>query len=507
MLLIVTDHALQREAIERFLEAEHWPVVSVELWPASIRSYERTRGIQLDENLVERHRDFRTGVRHCFQLLQAKLVHARAVLIATRETDEGHVNARDIKRCLEGTATAIFRIALQGLSHACLAKSFAREAWTQNFEALAHVGDARRIVYHAINGTFVADGLAAGPLGALILASIEREPLPVKRLEWSHQEFGSVSAMLPVHLLSSASQLLSGDFCRADYIDARQLTRRCSTPWRYWEMVCHGALRLGRSVFQVAAALEQAWLEGRISDPGAKSSYLGFDAQTFLADLADHNRCDFDAKLLVEFGDGAPPCRPLQADLSLGVSITTQSEAEAITTLVARNLIEAGQEIGVIQGRIREFDLLKVNDAPRNNWLRRTPANLLAPINLELSVALRMAKLQIPAFSSGLSLIGRMLDSGLVLEGGELSARGQEVLAASRASGLTGIFNEIECKLIGANADSTPSETAWLALRDAGILQPVLNRIVDQHRQCRTTSCYPIRSLQTSPRVIVTAAT
>lgn len=507
MFLIVTDHALQREAIERFLEAERWPVVSVEVWPESIRAYQSSRGIQLDENLVELHRELRPRARHFFQLLQAKLVHARAVLIATRESDEGHVNARDIKRCLEGTATPVFRISLQGLSHASLAKSFAREAWAQNFEELAHVGDARRIVYHAINGTFVAGGLAAGPLGALILASIEREPLPVTRLEWSHQEFGSVSAMLPVHLLSSARQLMSGDVCRADYIDARQFTRRCSTPWRYWEMVCHGAIRLSRSVFQVAAALEQAWFEGRISDPGAKPSYLGHDDQTTLADLADHNRCDFDAKLLVEFGDGAPPCRPLQADLSLGVSIATQSEAEAITTLVARNWIEAGQEIGVIQGRIREFDLLRVNDAPRNNWLRRTPANLLAPINLELSIALRMAKLQAPVSSNGLSLIGRILDSGLVLEDGELSSRGQDALTASRASGLTGIFSDIECRLSGANADSTPSETAWLALRDTGLLQPVLNRIADQHRQCRTTSCYPIRSLQTSPRVIVTAAT
>lgn len=507
MLLIVTDHALQREAIESFLEAERWPVVSVEVWPESIRAYQSSRGIQLDENLVELHRELRPRARHFFQLLQAKLVHARAVLIATRESDEGHVNARDINRCLEGTATPVFRISLQGLSHASLAKSFAREAWAQNFEELAHVGDARRIVYHAINGTFVAGGLAAGPLGALILASIEREPLPVTRLEWSHREFGSVSAMLPIHLLSSARQLMSGDVCRADYIDARQFTRRCSTPWRYWEMVCHGAIRLSRSVFQVAAALEQAWLEGRISDPGAKPSYLGHDDQTTIADLADHNRCDFDANLLMEFGDGAPPCRPLQADLSLGVSITTQSEAEAITTLVARNWIEAGQEIGATQGRIKEFELLKVNDAPRNNWLRRTPANLLAPINLELSIALRMAKLRVPAFSSGLSLIGRMLDSGLVLEDGELSARGRDVLTASRVGGITGIFNEIECRLSGANVDSTPSETAWLALRDTGLLQPVLNRISDQHRQCRTSSCYPIRSLQTSPRVIVTAAT
>ena len=128
MLLIVTDHALQREAIERFLEAERWPVVSVEVWPESIRAYQSSRGIQLDENLVERHREFRPGATHCFQLLQAKLVHARTVLIATRESDEGHVNARDIKRCLEGATTAIFRIALQGLSHACLAKSFSSTA-------------------------------------------------------------------------------------------------------------------------------------------------------------------------------------------------------------------------------------------------------------------------------------------------------------------------------------------------------------------------------------------
>lgn len=506
MLLIVTDHEMQRVAIERFLADEHESVISVEVWPGSVRRHLNASTIQIDENLAEHYFELSPDTRRRVQLLMGKLAHARAVLIATRGSDDGHVHARDIARCLQGAAVPIFRIELQGLSHSALMRSFARESWTQNFDMLAHKGDARRIIYHAINKTFVAGGLAAGPLSAHILSTIELEPLPVQRMEWSHREFGRARAMLPVHLLRSGRRLLDGDFCRADYVDAHQQIEQCSTPWLYWEMVCHGAIRLGRTVFQVAAALEQAWHEGRISDPSANSTLIDRTTQIILADMADHNRCDFDAKLLHEKRNGAAPAQLLQPYISLGLPASTQSDAEAITLMLARNWIEAGQEAHITRGRIWEFELLRVDDAPRNNWLPRTPANLLAPITLDLSLALRMAFLQIPMFSNGLALIARLVDSGVITEDGQLSELGQNVLTDTKNCGLVGTFLEIECRLGCANLDNAPNQTAWLALRDTGLLQPVLNRIADQQSRPSFAPESLNRSWQHNSRVSTTAA-
>ncbi len=507
MLLIVTDHELQRVAIGRFLADERLPVISVEVWPRSVRRDGNPQAICLDENLVEHRRELCPQALHRARLLKAKLEHSRAILIATRSSDEGHVHARDIAQCLEGVAVPIFRIELQGLSHSALMKSFARESWSQNFDVLAHKGEARRIIYHAINRAFVAGGLVAGPLSTHILSSIQQDPLPVKMLEWSNHDLGRASAMLPVHLLGSGYRLINDEFSRADYVDSRQQTERCATPWLYWELVCHGAVRLGRSVFQVAAALEQAWHEGKISDPSSISSYIDQATLITLADLADHNRCEFDAKLLLEKRYRIAPGLPLQPYLSLGLSTSSQSDTEAITLLLARNWIEAGQEAQVTRGRIWEFELVRVDDAPRNNWLPRAPANALVPIARDLSLALRMAFLQIPVFSNGLALIGRFMDSGVISDEGKLSGRGQQVLTESKNSGLVGTFVEIERSLNCANLDNAPSETAWQVLRDTGLLQPVLNRIAEPHRRPQFTPESPIRSWLNNPRVIVTAAT
>lgn len=420
---------------------------------------------------------------------------ADLVVLAMDDDQEGDVIARDVARFAIADKRAV-RCRLRAIDRAGLALALHSARPLDPADAIP--GDARRIVDRLIGACLSDLSIEKNkrPVGRVFssaLALLDEEPAilgSVRIAVPANDGGGPFVGDIPFTRDTDLSLLTS--VCESRAAPAEPADEAVCTPWNYRDILVNVSTRLHIPLKQAAAGLQEAYERGRLSYPRAGSRAVSDAGLSVCEEIARRNGCTFFPERIARFaedaqGEGAHEApRPLGA-LSLdrmpfgaGLGI-----AECVTTMVARNLIEAGQRHVVEHPRVAD---LPDHLAPMASRLRRVKLEgwlcWKEPLDgggqirrydkdVALLVALSSAGIGRPA--TWVKHVANLVERGVAKEDLSLSKRGANLLALARERGIYRDFASDVERVVSNASELSASERAKHAL--AAVAPGVLRHV------------------------------
>lgn len=453
------------------------------------------RPIALDAQLQELAYGLRGDRAALLEKIRGAAMAADQIFLAMDDDQEGDVIAHDVAALLASERDKMSRVRLGSLDESELRWAF--EHATPIDATEARPGMCRRIIDRAIGSAFsvIAEG-ATMPVGRVqsgILDAIhvQAPQVGVYRLALPVRDGRVFMADVPVHGPEDvavcerlAAAIAQGKVQLRDQSEAEVPV---STPWAYEEAVEQIALRLRIEIEPAAKALQEAYERGLVTYPRARAQAFAPEGVALGVALAEHNRCLYDAQRVplrdraMAIGKPHESPRPLDAegDAAIGRSLSLMDAPEAVYVLLARNLIECGQQVKEQRARVaveeRELMFRYSARPPMRSW-KDKPAKAGYepwPTDVALLRHVRSAGLGRPSTIVGhvTTVMARNL---LNLDGGRiaLNDKGHQWLAHARKVGLSAqVSVAIESRLAAPIEDVHASARA--ILREHGLLDQV----------------------------------
>jgi DNA topoisomerase-1 len=260
-----------------------------------------------------------------------------------------------------------------------------------------------------------------------------------------------------------------------------------SRPWGYEDVVAQVADRLDLRIQQAADLFQEAYEKGKVSYPRVRSGAWTQDAVEVAASVARYNRCAFDPSKLHtrDDDDGAAAAheapRVYDGELMLGRPLNVLDPIDAVSVLIARNMIESGQVVRtrrlMVDVEGMSLTLRHESLEPRKNWKRPRPEVGYRAWPRELALLRYMQQKDLGRPSTVIRHVTRAVQHGLIEETGValcLTERGNRWLTRAREVGITAhTAKEMERELARPMRD--PYARAGEILASHGMLTAVQN--------------------------------
>lgn len=460
--------------------------------------------IALDEQLRELQYKYKPERAALIEKIGRAAMLADRVYLAMDDDHEGDVIAWDLAQCLPEHADKLLRVRLRALSENELKSAFdnAQPATSASLQLAANNGICRRIIDRAIGATFSqVAGTTTIPVGRVqssLLASIAKSPPQIGEFVMEARVQGELyRSIVPVYqkndcevLARIAERVATGESLENLSVTQEAVAR--STPWGFEEIVAEASERLRIGVEEAADAFQEAYMRGKVTYPRVRKNGYTQDAVEVALALARHNRTLFDGAMVPMRGtDGLSGMahespRPVDDEMSLGRALTLLDTPDALAVLVARNMIECGQQIMTKKMRveIEERELLFVYTAkpPSGCWKDAPVLPGYRQFGRDYAILRYMADVDLGRASTVVSHVTKILQRGVINDDGlslGLNRKGMQWVEHARAAGMT----EATSRLI-EKALSGPLENPHTAARDIlarlGLLVAVQERIKTQ---------------------------
>lgn len=465
--------------------------------------------IALDHNLHETNYSVKANRRALVDKLARAANSAEQIYLAMDDDQEGDVIAYDLSIALSAHAAKLQRVPLRSLTTSELSIAFAGRR-QREFAVNANNGICRRILDRAIGATFTiitnVNTIPVGRVQSSLLASIEKQPLPIGKYLIEMKRNGSVfQAEVPVfnsrelvELERIVAALSAGNTC-LPVTEERTFDVALAKPWGYEEIILESSARLGLNIQQAAEALQVAYERGRVTYPRTRKNSFTPDAVEIAAALARQNRTHFDGSqvpLREATGEWSPheSPRPIDEDMLLGRSLSLLDVPEAVAVLVARNMIECGQVVPAKSFKIsmEERDLLFtcLSKPPLKNWKVPAAESGYQALPPEVTLLKYMTDHNLGRPSTVVAHVTKFLSRGLIQQDGKnraLTPKGELWLEHAKKIGFTeNTSQQMEALLAPQLCD--PYKAAAQILKRFGMFDAVKNKIQASRDSVKTKS-------------------
>lgn len=459
------------------------------------------RPIALDGALRETAYGLRDDRLALLQKIRDAAARADRIYLAMDDDQEGDVIAHDLSVALASERPKMSRVRLRALGEQELKEAFDNAA-PGDLVAAGHHGKCRRIVDRAIGSALsvLTEGavIPVGRVQSSLLDAIERQPPQVGTMRMSMRASdgrvfvaeAGVRSRADLEALEAVAQAVAAG--GGKLLGQQDERVSLGAPWPYEEAVAQIALRLRLDIEAADAALQAAYEKGLVGYPRARAQAFTPEAVELGAFLAQQNRCAFNPDVVpvrARGGERGLPHespRPLEGDILLGRPLNLMDAAEAVQVVLARNLIECGQQVSRSRLRVevegRELDFCYTARPPMRSWKDRPPQDGYRATPQDVALLRYTREVGLGRPSTAVSHVRKILERNVLdcaPHGMVLSDKGRLWLQHARDAGLRADTSARMEARFDAPIDD-PHATARELLREHGLLARVEQAIARQ---------------------------
>lgn len=279
------------------------------------------------------------------QRIRDEAAKADRVFIATDADEEGDVIAWDVAELISDIHASPLRVRLRGMDAESVLESIEGASNVLKRDAVA--GRTRAIVDRLIGSVFSHDGIAVGRVSTALLGLVQRDQPAVRRLRlvapakegrpWVAE--CDVKAPLTFEI---AKKLESLRFPTLDASERRDEAR--SRPGHMGDIMVSAGDKLDMSPKEAATSMQRLYEAGRMSYPRANSRGISRSVLRKVAKALSKSGYKFDENVIPDKPDTDVHDAPYPiGNTEIVRDPTKQGYDEGLRTLVARDMIKAGQ--------------------------------------------------------------------------------------------------------------------------------------------------------------------
>lgn len=279
------------------------------------------------------------------QRIREEAANADRVFIATDADEEGDVIAWDVAELIADIQAYPLRVRLKGMDQESILESIEGASNVLKRDAIA--GRTRAIVDRMIGAVFSRDGIAVGRVGTALLGLIQRDQPSVRRLRLvapakEGRPWVAECDVKPPLTFEIAKQLESTRFPVLDASERREEAR--SRPGNMGDIMVSAGDKMDMSPKEAATSLQRLYEAGRVSYPRANSRGISRSVLRKVAKALQKSGYKFDENVIPEKPDTDVHDAPYPIGRTEIVrDPTKQGYDEGIRTLIARDMVKAGQ--------------------------------------------------------------------------------------------------------------------------------------------------------------------